>query len=324
MDKEQKCNKLMDQGLDALDSFNTKEAIKIGKKLKKLRQTSAFEILALAYHQDEKPDKSIEVLKEGLKVAPNVWVLWQLLGNYQSDSGNYDEAHKCYKMALGCEYKDESSIKYNSAIAYSRENKYADAENEIDSIDLDKLEYEKYYKLLILISSEKINILNNLNKLKESYSFGRAALGKEYDVDGYRDELASLYTAHAETLWLSNNNEKALEHLWYSIKLNKKHKRTGFLIREIENKFSKNAKYYRIMIEGIWSEPFEGETEKPGFFTSYDVVAENIEQAFELIKRFEPYYVQDSLKIKESEILEENSSDPIGIYSANSYIFFTE
>ncbi len=78
------------------------------------------------------------------------------------------------------------------------------------------------------------------------------------------------------------------------------------------------------MIEGIWPEPFEGETIKPGFYTSYNVVAENIDQAFELIKRFEPDYVQDSLKIEESEILEDGYNEPIGIYSANTYSFFTE
>ena len=115
-----------------------------------------------------------------------------------------------------------------------------------------------------------------------------------------------------------------MEFLFYSVELDKKNKRTAFLIREIENRFSKSSNYYRIIIKGVWPEPFESETTKPGFYTSYDVVAENIDQAFELIKRFEPEYVRDSLKIEETEILEENHNDPIGIYSANSYSFFTE
>ncbi len=37
----------MNEGFEALDSFDADKAIKIGKKLKKLRHSSAFEILAL-------------------------------------------------------------------------------------------------------------------------------------------------------------------------------------------------------------------------------------------------------------------------------------
>lgn len=324
MDKHQKIENLMNEGFEALDSLDADKAIKIGKKLKKLRHSSAFEILALGYHQNDKPEKSIEVLKEGVSVAPNVWLLWQLLGNYQSDFENFDEAQRCYSEALKCKDNDANSIKYNSAMAYSREKKYADAEIQINSIDFSALVNDEYYKLLILSCAEKVCILNNLGKFSEALELGKKVLSVEYDVDDLRDELAILYTSHAETLYQLKQNKEALEYLFNSIELDKKNKRTGYLIREIENKFSKSAKYYRIMIEGVWPEPFEGETTKPGFYTSYDVVAENIDQAFELIKRFEPDYVHDTLKIEESEILEENYNEPIGIYSAYPYSFFTE
>jgi tetratricopeptide (TPR) repeat protein len=324
MDKHQKIEKLMDEGFEALYSFNSDKAIIIGKKLKQLRHSSAFEILALGYNQIDKPEKSIEVLKEGVSVAPDVWLLWQLLGNYQSDTENFAEAQRCYCEALKCKGNDANAIKYNSAIAYSREKKYSDAETQINSIDFNQLENDVNYKLLILSYAEKICIQNKLGKLIKAFELGKEVLVAKYDVDDFRDELAVLYTSHAETLYQMKQNKKALEYLWYSVELDKKNKRTSSLIREIENRFSKNTKYYRIMIQGVWPEPFEGESIKPGFFTSYDVVADDNEQAFELIKRFEPDYVQGSLKIVESEVLEERPNEPIGIYSAGSYSFFTE
>ena len=79
--------------------------------------------------------------------------------------------------------------------------RYVDAETQINSIDFSELENDEYHKLLILSYAEKICIQNKLGKLSEALKLGKKVLSAEYDVDDFRDELATIYTSHAETLY---------------------------------------------------------------------------------------------------------------------------
>jgi hypothetical protein len=63
-------------------------ALEIGKKLKSMKYSGGFEIMAMAYADDDQKDKAIECLEEGVKTCPDVWILWQMLGNYRSDQDN--------------------------------------------------------------------------------------------------------------------------------------------------------------------------------------------------------------------------------------------
>jgi hypothetical protein len=94
------------------------------------------------------------------------------------------------------------------------------------------------------------------------------------------------------------------------------------MVREIEGKFSNKAKHFNVMIEGIWPTPFEGESERPGFYTTYDVIAETEEEAVNQIKRFEPEEVKDSIKVEEIKIIENRPNDPTGVYETSGYGFF--
>lgn len=307
----------MDEGFQALEFYDTKKAIKIGKKLKRLKHTSAFEILALAYADDEKIKKAISILEEGVKVAPTIWRLWQLLGNYRSDNEEYDKAQICYQKALECPTASTNSIRYNSAIAYFRKEQYLDAENQINLIKLDEMNGEEEEQSLALsIYSQHISILNQLKKYQEALKIASQVLKQKWN-ERCTGELASFYTSHADTLWLSGNEKDALSFLWKSIKLNHKNSDTLYLIRQIENKSSNTGKYYHILLEGVWSKALQDNCEKQGFFINYYVVAENLDQALTFIKRIEPKEYYSSISINEYEILEEDCNDLLGIYEVD-------
>lgn len=307
-------DKLMKEGFEALDIFDTKKAIKIGKKLKSLRHTSAFEILALAYADEEKLKKAIKTLEKGVKIAPEIWRLWQLLGNYRSDNKEYEKAQICYNKALECSVNDPASIRYNSSISYSRQEKYLEAEKQIKLIDIKGLINEREeHGLALSIYSQHISILNKLKKYKKAIKIASGVVKKKWN-DLYTAELAAVYTAHADTLRLSDNKEEALTILWKSIELNHQNPDTLYLIRQIENKSSKSAKYYRILIEGIWLKELQDDDEKQGFFINYYVVGENLEQALTFIKRVEPKDHYSSISINEHEIIQEDCKELLGVY----------
>jgi tetratricopeptide (TPR) repeat protein len=320
MNDIEKAEKLMNQGFNCLDEYEYDKAIKIGKKLKKLYHSSAFEILALAYKEKDESKQSIKILEEGVSLAPKVWRLWQLLGNYYSDDKRYSDSQKCFDTALSCPNVDESSVYYNSSVACFREGKFNEALKQHD-----KINYKEPDHVFNLRSqSQKIDILIKLNKYEEAVKLGQKLIKKKWGEENEEiiQELSYTYASLSEGLWKLKKEEEALNSAWKAIELNKHNDKAAWMIREIEGKISDNAKHFNTMIEGIWPTPFEGETDRPGFFTTYDVIADTEEEAVSLIKRFEPKEVRDTIKVEEIKIIEERSNDPIGVYETSGYGFF--
>jgi hypothetical protein len=78
-----------------------------------------------------------------------------------------------------------------------------------------------------------------------------------------------------------------------------------------------------VMIRGRWHVPFEEETEPPGFFANYEVVAETPEEAIAFILPFEPEKVRDSLGIEEYTSRELAPDLPKGVYQVHpGYMMF--
>jgi len=307
---------LVDQAYEYLDEFDTKSAIKIGNKIKKLKHTSAFEVLALAYAQEDNIPEAILILREGIKVAPDVWVLWQLLGNYSSDEGNYFEAYKSYDEALNCPHVEESSIYLNYAIALKREEKHNKSLIYLDKI---QSENDQLTNLSKIIRLEVLNLMGNHGEvinLANNY-FSKI---KEDEDESY---LSSMYAEQGIAFWfLKKDANIAQKNAWEAIKINKFDHRASYLIREIENLYSPNSNYYRILIEGQWDKPIEYNSTIPNFFTSYDVVSETIDEALKFIKRFEPKNIRNSLKIDEYELLDNADDQPKGVYTVSGYSYY--
>jgi hypothetical protein len=60
----------------------------------------------------------------------------------------------------------------------------------------------------------------------------------------------------------------------------------------------------------------------PGFFTTYEVVANSADEALELARGFEPLGVRKTVQVEKSEIVEARPNGPKGVYSASGYSFF--
>src|SRR6185503_5031504 len=83
---------LIDEAEEALQSYDYRTAIRLGKRLLRARHTYGFEALARAYWGRERKKKAIRTLDKGSRVAPGVPALWHLLGNYSSDQGDFRRA----------------------------------------------------------------------------------------------------------------------------------------------------------------------------------------------------------------------------------------
>jgi len=341
--KEETAERLMDEGYRALDDHDTKRAIKIGRRLQKMRHSSAFEILALAYAAQNKPKKAINILEEGVRKAPSVWLLWHLLGNYYSDRvlndglrkapsirnlwgllGNhpsdqqsYEKSHACYQKALACPGVDESSVYLNSSIALYREEKHEEALRQIEKVTSDELRLHA--------AAVKMELLNDLERFREARELGEQAVAQEPgNAEGER-QLADIHAQLGFALLKDGEDrEEALRCAWRAIRLYKAQETAMWLIREISSATSPTARWMSVLVNGRWHELVEDEEEPPGFISPYEVVADSPEEALDFIRPFEPEEVRGTLTVEECEVLEESPDLPKGVYvSYASHIFYT-
>ena len=140
MSKQPDIDELIRQGFELLEVEDFQGAIKVGKQLQTKRHTSAFEILALAHAGLGNAQRAVVVLEEGIRRGPDVWLLWQLLGNCRSDLGLYDVAHEAYESALKCPGVNASSVHLNAAIALSRQKRLDEAMARLDLVEDNELQ----------------------------------------------------------------------------------------------------------------------------------------------------------------------------------------
>lgn len=311
--KLDKAKSLADEAFEALEDGDLRSALKLGRRLEKMRYSAAFEIQALVYAEEGKLRKAIAVLERGVKKAPTVWLLWQLLGNYRSDQGQWDKAFRCYRQALDCPTVDASSVHLNQAIALGRCGKYDEALSILDLVTNPDLRWRA--------ASRRLAMLNAAGRFSGCISLAQSLLGSEQDES---PETASIYSELAFAFWkLSGDPEPALAHAWKALALDKKDETAAWIVREADSLYSSNARHIQVMICGRWTHPIEGETSPPGFFVNYQVVADTPEEALEFIRRFEPEGVRDSLSIEEFKIKKPARDLPKGVYEISTgYLMF--
>lgn len=124
----------MNRGLAYVKSGKSRDAMKVAKKLQALRHSGGFEIEAQALARDGLKDEAIMVLRKGLEAAPTSWLNGNLLGNYLSDQGRYDEAFASYEAMLEVPSADSVLIEGNYALALRRAGREDEARSKIDAI----------------------------------------------------------------------------------------------------------------------------------------------------------------------------------------------
>lgn len=314
----------MEQAHDYLDAYEYSKAVKVGKKIIELRHTSGFEILGLAYAALNKPKKAIRILEEGVEIAPDVWLLWQLLGNYYSDAQRYDEALVAYERAAKCRYCDVKSLRLNRALVLSRQDRNEEA--------LLILRKNRGLRLVdFRTRSLEALLLQEMGKAARALRIAETAFHKLAEKDEEflwrnADDSALIYVQLGQVFWESGQQkERAIECVQQAFNFKRGEKSALTLLRNINALYSPRAKYFRLLVQGEWFEQLEdtkGELMSAGFMASYDVVADNRKEALSLLSELEPEEVKASLKINESEVLEKRPEDPKGVYRITGRNFY--
>lgn len=116
------------------------------------------------------------------------------------------------------------------------------------------------------------------------------------------EERARLHYSIAYATWSKGDSTNALNEAWQAIALHPSNEDAMWLIREIEGRTSGDASYYRLVVRA------------PKYEVSYAVVADDEDEATQLVSRFEPESVRASLVFDEITHLSAADGMPKGVY----------
>ncbi|MCX6583965.1 MAG: hypothetical protein NT166_27635 [Candidatus Aminicenantes bacterium] len=304
---KKQCKKLTEKGYACLKENDYDGALKIAKELEELHYTASFEIAALTYAGMNNLEEAVKILEKGVDLAPDCWLNWQLLGNYRSNLGRYDEADTAYKNALECTNVRESSVHLNQAILSIRLDRYEDALKKLECIDETELHLQ--------VVSARIDALMGIGRIDEASRLGLKTLEEQWD-DESEGELMGYIAANICRMRLKQRENKELIREFAIKSLAYHHNSPSLLavIRYIDAKYSPKAMYYRMFLHAKIHVTSSLDEAVKGFYVNYDVVADDSEEALEFIIEFENDEEIENLSIEKIEALEHRPDDPKGIY----------
>ena len=309
---------LIEEGSEALERGEYERAQHIAERIIEARHSYGFELLARVHQERENLPRAIAVLQEGVSKAPRAWPLWMLLGELRSEHGEYDQALLAYDTALGLDGVDADEVHVNAAIVHERAGRPEDALMRLHEVRGANGE------TAVVAARVRAQILLEMERADAAAAAARDGLARATG-DTPEKEIAPLYAALAKALWMKGDLETALHFAWESI-AHHAEETALWLVREIEGEYSGTAKYYRILVNGRWSQEIEGEDDEvDGFWRKYDVVADDEEEAMHYIARLEPEEVRGTLTADDVEIVDDDASEqPKGVYWCSGHAFYRD
>lgn len=314
---KKRCEKLTRKGYACLKENDYDGALKIAKQLDDLRHTASFEIAALAHAGMNNIEEAVKILEKGVDFATDCWLNWQLLGNYRSDLGRYDEADTAYKHALECTNVWESSVYLNQAILAIHLDQYEDALKKLDCVCEPELHLE--------VVATRIDALIGMGRIDEASRLGLTTLAEQLD-DETEGELMGYIAASICRIRLKQKEDKELIREFAIKSLQYHHNSPSLLavIRDIGARYSPRAMYYRMFLHAKIHVTNSLDDTVKGFYVNYDVVADDSMEALEFILKFENDEEIENLSIEEIEALEHRPDDPKGIYWRSFRFYYEE
>ena len=310
--------RLIFEGFGALEIADFERALRAARDLYDFDNSAAFEIEARARWEMGERDRAIGVLEKAVRNAPEEFILWDYLASFLSDEERYEESLQAYYQSKRCEDAPLDAVDFNIAVVYQRQGRHERALALLETIQpSESIPIE-------IIESAKAHSLNDTGNHADAMTRAAACLNRIKEDDEVDPEaIARLMSEHAYAMWTMDLHEAAFEEAYEAIALDKSNARAAWLIREIADERSDNAKSWQIVVEGKWGQPFEDSEKDYGFFANYVVVADSPEEALEYIRPFEPEEVRFTLKIDSADEIAEQAEGPKGIYeAAPAYHFF--
>jgi tetratricopeptide (TPR) repeat protein len=310
----QPTSELMQKGFALAGEQRYEDALQVGRKLKRLGHSSAFEIMALAHLGLNELPKAIATLEEGVAKAGRVWVLWELLGNCYSDAGSFKKADQAYAQALLKDRCYRDLVYLNRAIAFNRAGKFANAKSALRLV--------RDSRLHRLAGAQRIRTALHLGQDRVAHRLGLALLRQRPRKSENLERKHESEILLACALALKRNHKtrsKALRLAFRAVEESLDNAQALALIRELQPAGVARPRFFRLLIHGIWNAPLENRRVPPGFFRTAEVAASSPQAALGYAKPFFPKAVRRSLALEEIKVLRRPGLTGEGVYFLSAF-----
>jgi tetratricopeptide (TPR) repeat protein len=317
--RDGRAEKLADKGYALINDGEFDKALAVADELRALRYTAEFEIAALAYAGKGELDRAVATLEEGVSLAPDVWLNWQLLGNYRSDLGRYAEAAEAYDRALECTEVDRSSVRLNQAVLANRVGEHARTLSLLDDVDDPSLADRA--------ASVRVGALFEMGRLNEAEQLANDALGR---VTGSAESCDSVIfaclTADLAQIRLQRGADReqvrafAVDALHQALA----DKRLLRLIREIDDERSSAAQLFRMVVHVGAADESSWPDDTQGFYATYGVIADTGDEALGFIRSIVEPNMAARMTVEDADVLEPAPGELKGVVFASGRMYYSE
>ena len=316
--RRKRCEALLRRGYARVRERAFDSALEIAAQLESQRFSGAFEIAALAHAGKGDLDAAVAVLRRGVEVAPDVWLNWQLLGNYLSDLGRYEDAEAAYNRALACPGCSTDSVRLNLAILANRRDRPA--------VVLEFLDELHDPKVVAHAREVRISSLRALGKLAEALALAESALeGGPLEEEMIRAEWERI-AATAARIRLALKESPAEVRAWVHDALRRSPTSAALfrVMRELDSRRSPATRRFEITVHGAIPLRSPKRQEVAGFYSTYTVAAGSSDQGLQLIRDVEALLEPGdpaNLSIDDVKDLGPAADEPLGVMwrSGRSY-----
>lgn len=206
---EARALQIMNEAFACLDRGDISGAEGGADQLAAMRHSASFEVKAEIRHARGDHRGAIEVLSDGVKAAPGVWLLWQSLGNAHAMVGQYPEAQEAYVKALACPAADASTVHFNRAMAFARDRHFDDALEAFGLVTTPLLRFQA--------ATFELALCNDLHRFDRTLEQGKALLAEDA---GAPEDRARVH-AQLGRAWLQGYDDraKARQHAELALKI---------------------------------------------------------------------------------------------------------
>lgn len=287
---------------DLIEQGRFEDATEIGKRLERLGFVAGVDLQAQALNARGDRVKAIALLRSRVTEDRSSWSLYELLGNYLSDEGQFAEAHDAYHEAEKRD-GDPYRIALNRSILLSREDRAGEALRVLEIAGMPPASYSDGEQLVWRLRDSRWSLLGRLDRNQEVIAEFEPLSAEFEESVGERGLMARIANQVAISHFLVGNRAAAQRWNSNACALDRTLDPVTWLARELRGvKASSASGEFRFLVNGVWPEEWSDDGEDYGFFSSYTVVADDIEEALSMVVDFEPEEVRDSLEIDESGI----------------------
>lgn len=193
---ESLAQQIMHEAFACLDGGDIQGAEGAADKLTRMRHSASFEVQAEICHARGDHARAIEVLAEGVKVAPGVWLLWQSLGNAHTMVGQFAQAQEAYAKALTCPSADGPTVHFNRGMAFARDRHFDAALEAFALVTSPLLRFQAV--------TFQLALRNDLHRFDEVLEQGKAMLA---EGEGAPEDRARIH-AQMGRAWLQGYDDR--------------------------------------------------------------------------------------------------------------------